>query len=117
MSNKHIIQQYMDSYNKLDGEAIHSLLAEDIEWVCPGAFHLKGKNAVDHEISHHEYDEAPQITVIRMIEEGNVVIAEGTVRAKHKGQDAVHLLFCDVFEIHDGKIRKLTSYLGPAAIR
>jgi uncharacterized protein len=113
MSNKHIVQQYMDSYNTLDHKTITALLADDIEWVCPGAFHLKGKDAVSNEITHHEYEMAPQITVTRMTEEHIVVIAEGKVKAQHKGQDAVNLLFCDVFEMENGKIKKLTSYLAP----
>ena len=112
--SKQGVQQYMDSYNKLDHESIRSLLTDDVEWIVPGAFRLQGKEAVLKEISDHAYDIPPQITVIRMTEEKDVVIAEGKVHAKHQGEDAVNLVFCDVFEFEDGRIRRLTSYLGPA---
>jgi len=46
-----------------------------------------------------------------MIEENNIVIAEGTVRAKKKDAEYINLVFCDVFEMRDGFINKLTSYL------
>jgi uncharacterized protein len=114
MSNKHIVMQYMESYNALNHEATLPLLTDDVEWICPGAFHLRGKDAFGNEMTHHEYETSPQIIVTRMTEEGNIVIAEGEVRAKHKGQNAVHLVFCDVFEMYQGKIKRLTSYLAPA---
>jgi hypothetical protein len=46
-----------------------------------------------------------------MIEEDNIVIAEGTVRTKRRGADFINLVFCDVFEMKDGLINKLVSYL------
>lgn len=109
---KQIVEQYMKAYNELDDKKILSLLTDDVEWIVPGAFHIKGKAAVGKEIRDHEYDAPPRITVTRLTEENNVVIAEGTVIAQHKGQEAVHLVFCDVFEFDHGKIKKLISYLG-----
>ena len=38
-------------------------------------------------------------------------IAEGSVRSVRKDGGVLHLLFCDVFEMRDTKIRRLTSYL------
>jgi uncharacterized protein len=46
-----------------------------------------------------------------MIEEKDVVIAEGTVRAKKKDAEFINLVFCDVFEMRDHLIKQLTSYL------
>jgi uncharacterized protein len=40
-----------------------------------------------------------------------VVVAEGSVRTQHKDGTFLDLAFCDVFEMQDGKIRRLTSYL------
>ena len=49
-----------------------------------------------------------------MIEEYNIVIAEGTVRAKKKDAEYIDIVFCDVFEIRDNLIKRLTSYLMEA---
>jgi uncharacterized protein len=46
-----------------------------------------------------------------MIEEGDVVVAEGSVRTHKRDGDALSLRFCDVFVMEAGKIRRLTSYL------
>ena len=47
----------------------------------------------------------------RVTEENEVVVAEGFVRAERKGGEFLDLAFCDVFEMQDGRIRRLTSYL------
>ena len=50
------------------------------------------------------------ITITRMTEEKDVVVAEGTVLAE-RVTGLTLLAFCDVFEMEDGKIRRLVSYL------
>ena len=54
---------------------------------------------------------APAITVTRMTEEDDVVVAEGSVRTQRRDGRLLNLAFCDVFEIQDGKIRRLINYL------
>ena len=51
------------------------------------------------------------ITVSRLTEEDNVVVAEGSVRAPKQDGGFLDLVFCDVFDMRDGKIRRLVSYL------
>lgn len=47
----------------------------------------------------------------RLTEENDVVVAEGTVRARKTDGTVLDLAFCDVFEMRDAKIAGLTSYL------
>jgi hypothetical protein len=47
-----------------------------------------------------------------MTEENDVVVAEGTVLAGRDDGTTLPLAFCDVFEMRNGKIRRLTSYLA-----
>jgi hypothetical protein len=42
-----------------------------------------------------------------------VVIAEGFVHTRKEDGTLVNLAMCDVFDMHEGKIRRLTSYLMP----
>lgn len=51
------------------------------------------------------------ITVTRMTEEDDVVVAEGFVRTQQTDGMMLNLAFCDVFEMRGGKIRRLVSYL------
>ena len=46
-----------------------------------------------------------------MTEEDDVVVAEGSVRTQRRDGAILSLAFCDVFEMRNGKIRKLVSYL------
>ena len=109
--NKQTVQEYMEAYAKSDHPAILSCLTDDVEWVIPGAFHLTGKAAFDKEIENDAFIGSPTIRVTRMSEEQDVVVAEGSVRCARRAGGFLNAAFCDVFEMRDAKIRRLTSYL------
>ena len=109
--NKKVIEMYMEGFNESDHQKILSCLTDDVEWILPGGFHLKGKEEFDKEIENPAFEGKPLITVSRLVEENNIVIAEGTVRAKKKGAEFINLVFCDVFEMKNNLIKRLTSYL------
>jgi uncharacterized protein len=88
-----------------------SCLTNDVEWVIPGMFHIRGKEAFDKEIENEAFTGSPRIVVTRLAEENDVVFAEGTVRAQRKDGGVLHLVFCDAFEMAGAQIKKLTSYL------
>ena len=109
--NKQTVQRYMDAFAKSDHAEILSCLTDDVEWVIPGAFHLTGKVAFDKEIENDAFVGSPTIGVSRMTEEHDVVVAEGSVRCAKRDGGLLNAVFCDVFEMQDTKIRRLTSYL------
>lgn len=109
--NKVTVQKYMDGFTRTDHAAILSCLTDDVEWLIPGAFHVTGKPAFDKEIENEAFVGSPAIEVTRLVEEQNVVVAEGNVRAKKNDGGMLNLVFCDVFLMRDTKIRHLTSYL------
>jgi uncharacterized protein len=110
--NKKTVERYMDGFIKSDHAQILSCLTEDVEWEMPGAFHLVGKDAFDEEIENDAFVGSPTITITRMVEENDVVIAEGAVRAKKKDGDFLNAVFCDVFVMENAKIKRLTTYLA-----
>jgi ketosteroid isomerase-like protein len=109
--NKQTVQKYMDAFARTDHAEVLSCLTDDVEWVIPGAFHLRGKEAFDGEIENDAFVGSPTITVTRMTEEDDVVVAEGSVRSARRDGGMLNLVFCDVFLLRDAKIRHLTSYL------
>jgi ketosteroid isomerase-like protein len=109
--NQQIIERYMDGFRRTDHAQILSCLSDDVEWSIPGAFQIRGKEAFDKHIEGEGFVGSPAITVTRLIEAGDIVIAEGLVEIQHKDGLFLKLLFCDLFEMNDGKIRRLTSYL------
>lgn len=109
--NKRTVQKYMEAFARSDHAEILSCLTEDVEWVIPGAFHLTGKTAYDKEIENDAFVGSPMISVTRMTEEHDVVVAEGSVRSARKDGGLLNAVFCDVFEMRGEKIRRQTSYL------
>jgi ketosteroid isomerase-like protein len=112
-ANKQAVQRYLDAYCRFDHETILGLLTDDIEWVIPGALVRKGKAEFDAEIEAGDPPWPPEITITRLTEQDDVVIAEGTVLAPRGDGPPLNLAFCDVFEMRDAKIRRLISYLVP----
>lgn len=114
-SNRQTVERYMEAFGRSNHGEILSCLTEDVEWIMPGAFHLTGKTAFDREIENEAFTGSPAITVTRMTEENNVVVAEGRVRCARKDGGVLNAAFCDVFEMRDAKVRRLISYLMQVA--
>ncbi|MFN0196172.1 MAG: nuclear transport factor 2 family protein [Planctomycetaceae bacterium] len=110
--NKQTVLKYMEGFRKTDHAMILSCLTDDVEWLIPGAFHVQGKAAFDKEIENDAFVGSPTITVSRLIEENDVVVAEGAVQCTRRDGGILNVVFCDVFVMQDAKIRHLTSYLA-----
>ena len=108
--NKRTVEKDMDGFRRSDHDVILSCLTEDVEWEMPGAFHLVGKEAFDGEIENDAFVGSPAITVRRMTEENDVVVAEGSVRVQRKAGGFLSAVFCDVFVMRRGKIERLITY-------
>ena len=106
-----LITRYMDGFRRTDREQILSCLTDDVEWEIPGVFHARGKDAFGAHIVDEGFTGSPDITVTRLTEDEDVVVAEGSVRAGRTDGSILDLAFCDVFEIEAGRIRRLVSYL------
>jgi ketosteroid isomerase-like protein len=109
--NKATVERYMDGFKKSDHALILSCLTDDVVWNMPGTYHHVGKEAFDKEIENPGFVGRPAITITRMVEENDVVVAEGSVRVQRSDGGFLNAVFCDVFLMRDAKIRRLTSYL------
>lgn len=109
--NKQTVQKYMEAFSRTDHAEILSCLTDDVEGLIPGAFHARGKSAFDKEIENDAFVGKPAIHVTRLIEEHDIVVAEGTVRAARTEGGTLSAVFCDVFVMQDARIKHLTSYL------
>lgn len=108
---KQLVETYMEGFRTTNHSKILSCLTDDVVWEMPGFFHHTGKEAFDKEIENPNADGHPDITITRMVEEGDVVVAEGAVKAKLKDGTVLDARFCDVFHFSDEKICKLSTYL------
>lgn len=101
----------MEGFRTGNHEKILSCLTDDIVWEMPGIYRHVGKHEFDKEIENENFIGSPSIQIIKLIEEDNVVIAEGAVQGKMKNGNTLDAVFCDVFVMENGKIKQLTSYL------
>jgi len=108
--NKLTVQKYIDGFNAGDHAMILSCLTDDVVWYMPQFINLQGKQTFDKEIANDAFTGLPVITISRMTEENDVVIAEGAVQCYFKNGDLLDAVFCDVFEMENGLIKKLTTY-------
>ena len=108
--NKKTMQRYMEGFTESDHAKILSCLTEDVSWYMPGFIDIKGKEAFDKEIENDFFEGRPTIAITRMVEENDIVVAEGSVQCKIKTSGLLDALFCDVFHMEEGKIKHLTTY-------
>ena len=108
--NKTTVEKYLDGFNRSNHEQILSCLTEDVVWEMPGAFHLVGKDAFDSGIENDAFSSNPTIVTTRLVEENDIVIAEGAVQVEKKDGSFLNAVFCDVFAMENSKIKRLTTY-------
>lgn len=108
--NKATVAKYMEGFRESNHEKILSCLTDDVSWYMPGFINLEGKDAFDKEIENDFFEGSPTIEITRMVEENDIVVAEGSVQCKIKAGGMLDALFCDVFHMEGGKIKRLTTY-------
>jgi ketosteroid isomerase-like protein len=111
--HKRVVQAYLDGFGRGDHAAILAQLADDVTWLIPGFFEVRGKDAFEGEIENEAFEGPPKISAHRLIEEGDVVVAIGAVESPRKDGGTLHAAFCDVFTFTGDKIARLESYLMP----
>jgi ketosteroid isomerase-like protein len=110
--NVDTVNAYLDGFRKNDHEQILSCLSDDIKWTVFGAFQLEGKEAYDKAIDGApEFIDPPELIVVRMVEQGDVVMAEltGTVRRAAGGE--MRMSMAEVFVMRDGRIAERRAWV------
>jgi ketosteroid isomerase-like protein len=112
-ANKRTVERYIDGFNKSDHAQILGCLTDDIEWTVFGAFHLVGKEAYDREIENPAFTGSPEITILRMVEEDDVVMAELAIVATPVDGAPIRMVAGEVFVMRDALIKERRAYLVP----
>jgi ketosteroid isomerase-like protein len=111
-ANIETVNRYLDGFRKNNHEQILSCLTDDVAWTVYGAFHLTGKEAYDKAIDGApEFIDPPELNVVRMVEQGNVVMAELTGRAKRAVGGDLRMSMAEVFVMRDGRIAERRAWV------
>jgi uncharacterized protein len=111
--NKQVVATYLGALGDLDWATVASCLTEDVErteWVDgfpESGVPTRGRDAVVKSL------EAPnrfQLEPLRMTEEHDVVVAECIVRVPLKDGGRFVGRTCGVFELENGKLKRITSW-------
>jgi uncharacterized protein len=111
--NKAIIRKLNASFEAGDADAILSCLAETIIWDVPPHFVAKGKQEFRAHITSPDADGPPVIELRNLVAEGNHVTVEGYVENKFKNGNLFKAVFHNAYELKDGLVVKMTSYVVP----
>jgi ketosteroid isomerase-like protein len=85
-------------------------VADDIVWTLHGYKTLKGKTAFDAEIENEGFEGSPKISIDRLIEEGDSVVATGSGSVPKKGGEQLKFAFCEVFTFTGDVISRIDTY-------
>jgi ketosteroid isomerase-like protein len=109
--HKVVVERYFDGFRRSDHAQILSCLTDDVTWDLPGYRHLAGREAFDQEIENEEFVGRPTLTVDRLVEEGDTVVAIGSGETTHRSGAVHRFAFCDVFTFAGDEICRVESYL------
>lgn len=107
--NRRVVEAYLGT---VDRTKTGPLLAEDVEWVewvdgvpSTGA-RVRGRSAF---IENFGSDEL-RSEVVRITEQGPIVVAEGIAHVHKKDGQELAVRFCNIFEIEHGRVKRLDSF-------
>ena len=110
MSNKTVVTKVANAFLAKDIDTVLANMTDDVQMGWPGYFDLApGKDAVRQFFSN-----VPELVwgrVGHMVEEGNKIAATGTVTSKEQDGSLKNSFFCDWYEIENGKVKSITSYM------
>ena len=110
--NLETVNTYLDGFRKNDHEQILSCLTNDIEWTVFGAFRLTGKEAYDKAIDGApEFIDPPELEVVRIVEESDVVMAGLSGTAKQAAGAEMRMSMAEVFVMRDGRIAERRAWV------
>ncbi len=109
-SHKPRVEAYIDGFRRTDHGAILACLADDVVWVIHGYRTVQGKEAFDAEIENDAAVGSPVLTIDRLIEEGDTVVAVGNGTMTLKDVGTVPFVFTEVFTFQDDRITRLETF-------
>lgn len=113
-SQKQTVRRYIDGFNKLDHEQIRSCLADRIRWTLLGHFQIAGnRDEFESIVQPPNCKGPPRITIRRMVEEGDIVMAELLSEVDRTDGSVMRLAICETYVFEDGLIHERRAFPVP----
>ena len=123
-ANKELVTNFWNAFSKGDIKAAFALLSDEISWLIPGNLpNLSGLRQGKAEILNFARGAAKMFPgglkseIHRIYGDGNTVLIEMTNRGKlFNGRDYDNE-YCFVFEVEEGKIRRVREYVDTQKVK
>jgi uncharacterized protein len=108
-ANKKLVETYLSASDK---SKLGPLLADDVEWVewgngvPPSGIVTRGREAHLQNLGDDEITDE----ILRLTEEGNVVVAEGIAHVTKKDGSRLSVRYVDIFELEHGRVKRKSSF-------
>ena len=109
--NTTTVETYLDGFRRNDHPQILSCLTDDIRWTVFGGFRLTGRQAYDAAIEGPGFTGPPRLSVVRMVEQDDVVMAELTGEVTRDTGEVMRMSMAEVFVMRDGKIAERRAWV------
>ena len=109
MSNKQVVLDFVDAWNRMDWDAVVAALADDVVYHNIPMDKIEGKEAAEGFIRGMN-PEAVDWEMISIAEAGNKVLTERIDRFDMPGGKKIDLPVMGTFEIENGKITAWRDY-------
>ncbi len=109
--HKNVVEDYAAHFSRQDWPGLVALMTEDAERReagVPGS--IRGRKDIERDMAPGAEISRMRMEVQRMVEEGGIVVAEGSVELTKRDGAAIHVVFCNLFEFQGRLIRRVTSY-------
>lgn len=108
-ARKGVVENYIDGFRRGDLAQIESCLSDDVVWALHGDKTLVGKDAFAAEAASGG-DTKPDLTVDRLVEEGDTVVAMGHGSVALGDGVPVDFIFCEVFTFTGQLVSRLDTF-------
>jgi len=109
-SNKAILEQANAAVRAGDNEGFLAHCTDDIRWTTVGEGTLQGKQAV-REWMKTAYASPPDFRVEKLVAEGEMVVALGTIMLDGADGQPAEFVYSDVWRFRDRKMAELDAFV------
>ena len=110
ISKKKVLLEANEAISKGDNEGFLIHCTENVEWVFEGDTIIRGKDSLRKWMSEN-YATPPQFQVNRLIEDGEFLVAIGTISLNNKTGVVREYSYCDVWQFDGRKMAKLNAFV------
>jgi ketosteroid isomerase-like protein len=113
MTTKEIVTQVIEAFDNNNVEKILSLFADDVVWSMTGTGIniMNGKTEVEQFLGGMDEIKMVSSTRDHIIVDGDTAAVDGLVKCKGKDGKEFEMFYADFYELEDGKVKKLSSYV------